>query len=1065
MVRNIILALATLAILIVLLLGYGAFFGSSAGTRDRAPDLAQLPAQAEKDVPAFSLGQDAELPGGGKIVFRPFDEHTGRPTGMFSCRDWQPVPGSENDIFVHGPELAMVMPSGMVANIRADEGQLTGDRVERAQMRPRAGWLTGDVRIVIDSRTSEPRTPHAERPEDLITIRMDRLEFDLEKGEMRTQDRVRVEGPEFAVSGTGLELVWNQADNRVETLSITRGEEFVFYAPTGLFGAVGGEPARESEAPGEPSAAATARNDPGPSASQPDRSLRSAGRRGRTLSAYTCALSGDVRAEQYQPGPAGTPELVGGLTADEISLLFDVGSGAGRLLRPSSRPAAAAEPENVGRLVVRWSGPLRLGPAGATPENVRRLHFAARGNPVVLTRGTRAVRCGRVQYHEETQRIWLDPPADGPVELALGESMSAAAGAIYVDRAAQKVKLVGPVELRSRRGGAAGRISSIRASSWGELRLPADNPATRPVEGPGLEFDRLESATFVGDVEVALAEQRLDAHRLDVRFHGDGATSLEEAIDTAVATGGVRLDGGDGRVTAGKLELTFALTPQRRPYPRHMEARGDVELARDTVRVRGAHVLADLDPRSATARDGGDDFVLQTLDVRGDAELIDPGHKRAARGEVLHAEFAGRNELTRATVTGTPERHGLVHARPYTVRGERIELAVAEQTLHVDGPNRLSFRTTVSLQGRAQDEAVPMVVTSRDSLHIDGQRDTVVLSGEVLATSAEERLAADRLTLLLAEVPRPARPARGASYEDLWREAQRMVGLEARSERPAFEGAGDEFQPKRPVRLIAENATVSSESFVAGDEQPVLHADISAPVLEVDIDARQIFTTGLTQLLMTDRRGLAEEEPAQAALGLPSALITRGPSQTAMQCEGRMIYTFGPEGPARRDTVVFEDEVLFVHRAGREMINLAQMLPEVAADPAALAALRGRNVGLECKRLECWFSVDEQNPAPQRGGGLTSAPLRLASLLASGSVWLRDEQEELVREVYADWMDFNRELKRIHVRGPDGGTARIYLENKAANRSDRPYIGRDLVVDLRDGTVRTGEMAGELRRK
>ena len=193
-------------------------------------------------------------------MFRRYDDQTGRPRDMFLCEDWQPVPGSKNEIRVSAPELAIMLPSGMIATISADEGQITVDRVEQSQMRPKTGWLEGNAKIVVDRETGVDRTPSAERPEDVITIALDRLEFDLEGGELKTDGRVAVSSDDFEIAGSGLNLVWNQADNRIETLTLARGEEFVLYPAAGLFGMVNKtEPVQAEEA--EPATAPAAGHD------------------------------------------------------------------------------------------------------------------------------------------------------------------------------------------------------------------------------------------------------------------------------------------------------------------------------------------------------------------------------------------------------------------------------------------------------------------------------------------------------------------------------------------------------------------------------------------------------------------------------------------------------------------------------------------------------------------------------------------------------------------------------------------------------------------------------------
>jgi len=1049
MMRNVVLVVSSLAVLVVLFVGYRLLVGTPAAQTPRHV-VDELPTPLPQSGPALRVGQDVEVPAGGRIVFRRYDERTGRPTDLFSCLDWQPVPGSKNEIRVTGPELAMVLPSGMVATVLADEGQLTAERIERQQMRPRSGWLAGNVRIIIDRDTTPGRPPRDERPQDLITLFVDRLEFDLERGELRSADRVVVQSLEFEVVGAGLDLVWSQADNRVETLTLARGEEFIFYTPAGLFDA----PDLDETRSAEPAPAPALRTATAPRPSTP-----------RRVTTYLCTLSGGVLAEQHR-----ADQVVGGLRADEVQLLFDIGARAGRLLRaPASRPQAAADQDRGQRLVVRWSGKLTLAPIDSPPPPGRhRLHFTASGAPVALARGDGTILCGKVRYEDETRRIWLESLPGQSIDFALGEKMSAAAAGVFVDRVQRLVKLVGPLVLRSQRGtGAARRWSTVHAQLWGELTLAEPASATRPAAEAMLEFERLESATFVGDVTVDLGKQKLTADNLRVTFRPDaGEQTLEELLDTAMAAGRVRLTSEDGTVESQALELTFARTPEGTLYPSRMHARGAVRLARERARIRGDEVLAQLAPGASEPEAPGPEFVLRTLEVTGRAEVVDPDHRRAARGAHITSQFVEPDWLATATVRGTAERPGLVYAHPFIVRGQQIDLDRSAQTLHVEGPARLSFRSQRSLQGQQRKELTPVVVTSHDRLHIDGRANTVQFEGQVVATSRDEQLQGDAVTLLLEDstpAPRPPTP-RIPSWADWWRGARAVVdrveGRPTRRSTLAWD-QGLERVRKEPVRLIADNGLVSSESFVAGDPEPVVHASISAPRVEFDLVGRQIHTTGLTQLLLTDRRGRDDPQVTGEVLGLPSAFLSRGPSQTAMQCTGRMTYTLGADGPERRDTVVFEDNVFFVHRTGAAMVDLTQTLSQPARTAAHLPP--GRNATLECERLECWFVVDQEGSVPQRGGGLTRTPMRLASLLASGSVYLRDEFGPRIREVNAAWIEFNREQSVINVRSTDVAEARVYFENTASGQLD-VHTGKQLVIDLRDGTVRSGELRGHLRR-
>jgi hypothetical protein len=307
MIRNIVLAVSSLAVLIILFMVYSLLVGAPASGRVERPAMEQVPPQEPTTTQPFQVGGALEVPGGGKIVYKQYDEHTGRPRSMLSLQDWQPVPGAKNEIRVTGPELAPLLPSGMIATISADEGQITVDRMEQSQMKPKLGWLAGNVRIIVDRATSLDRTARTERPEDLITVSVDRLEFDLEIGELKTDDRIVVKSDDFELIGTGLHLIWNQASNRIETLTLAQGEELVLYAAAGLFGMKAEKDAAE-EAATEPATAPAA----------PERKPRKRLGPARPPTAYLCTLTGGLMAEQYRG-----EERVGGLDADQVELLFD----------------------------------------------------------------------------------------------------------------------------------------------------------------------------------------------------------------------------------------------------------------------------------------------------------------------------------------------------------------------------------------------------------------------------------------------------------------------------------------------------------------------------------------------------------------------------------------------------------------------------------------------------------------------------------------------------------------------------------------------------------------------
>ncbi|NUQ49467.1 MAG: hypothetical protein HUU27_06060, partial [Phycisphaerae bacterium] len=264
---------------------------------------------------------------------------------------------------------------------------------------------------------------------------------------------------------------------------------------------------------------------------------------------------------------------------------------------------------------------------------------------------------------------------------------------------------------------------------------------------------------------------------------------------------------------------------------------------------------------------------------------------------------------------------------------------------------------------------------------------------------------------------------------------------------------GERLARKEPVRLLARNAVVQTNAYVAGDAEPILHQSLAAPEINVDIAARAIRTLGQTSLYMIDRRLDAEESSAG-----PSALVSRGPSQTILRSELALTYALGADGPQRLDRVILEGDVRFRRVTGEELLDVERMLPRLAQDPAVLKQLETRNTYLESERLECELRTDAAG-----GAGAGRSALALSWIGASGDVYLRDQRGDDVRSVETDRLEFDRMQGLVRVLGEGGRLARVYNENRRTGKLDVPVVGAELLLDLRANTVRTQRIQGTIR--
>lgn len=1052
--RNLILVLATLGVVALLFVGYVQMTAVQVQTSAADARAAKPLPQAMRDPAQNIQVGPVDVPPGEEFSFVVYDERTGRPTDRFRCKQWRKVAGSENEVTVTEPELSMLLPSGMLATITADAGRIVVDRIDTRRMRPKLGWLSGNARIVIDRETAADRTPSEQRPDDLVTIAAEKFAFDLEVGRLQLDGALHVSSAEFEISGTGLELLWNQVGNRVERLVIQRGDRMEVQLSRGM-------PA------GLRDATRSDRRDQ--TASRPADGLAE-GRAARGAHAratsYRLTLTGGVSADHLRG-----EQRVGGLKSDALSLLFDAGGSSAAPATqsaPTSQPAtqsapasqpATTQPAPPEKLVVRWGGLLTLDPVGTRdPSEPSRRQLEATGQAVTLESPDGTVRCGGLRYEDESQRAWLRPADAGRVAIMLNQRVRVEAASVFIDRGAGVAKLIGPVTMKSASRGDGRETLAISCGLWAELHLAARGKPAAESVAPGQLIDaaELKSAVFNGDVRVQLGERRLHAIKLETRFRApEGNEGLDELLDEALAAGSVRMTAGRAD---GALPRWARVVPDRIERLLHAEAsQGGLLGPGDTQGLECAAV------RMRFQRDEGGRAYVSAVNAEGAVRLVDLEYEVRARGQSLDADVAQSEQITRAAVRGTPGKPAVVQAQEYVVHGETIHFDEIARTMEVAGPSHLSFESDRTLRGERQSRGQRVAVRSSRSLRVDGLNNRIDFIGDVVAQSQQDQLLADSLTLLLKDVSAPAaRPRPFASLRD----ALAVAGPAPAGSQPARSHAAGERRErmrKEPARLLAQRAVIQSETYRPGDAAPLVHQSVAAPELEVDISSRLLRTTGETTLLMTSRQLDVDAAAVREATGLPSSLMSRGPSQTAMRCARSMTYVLGPDGAQRRDSVLFEGEVRFRHVAGRQMVGWEELLPEASRNPELLKKVRDRNTYMECDRLEGAFVSQEQRP-----GAVAAARsnLSLAWLNALGNVYMRDEQGPGVREIQAHQVEFDRPNGKVRVLGnkEDGRLARVWYQNAQTGQFDNPAAGPEFIIDLNTNTLKSGATTGEFRR-
>lgn len=1068
MTRNIILAVSTLAVLLLMFAGYTALVGGSApDERASGGAMSSIPMQTDVDADRKLTFRDIGIDPGQKMAYINYDPVTGQPTDYFRVDTWEKVPGTTDEILVTGPELMMLLPSGMTLTISADRGQLKAESASRKRVQPKYGWLEGDARLVIDRGTVQGRPPLSERPEDQITIEMDRLDFNLELGELKTFGRLHVSADEFDVAGAGLHMVWNQNDNRIEKLLIDGGGEMMLKGA--LMSALGGVRADKSE------------SDQATQSEQPTPTLAPARRAGRRGVTYRCVLDGGISVE-HRVGE----QLRASVSGDELALLFDIGrggGGGGELPKraPTSAPASQPSKAPAQQIVVKWAGKLSMLPQAQTRKVTEpRRQVTIAGEPVNVRLPRGAVECGRLELHEQSKRLWLYPVEGGAVRLTAGDNLSVQAVNMFVDMDTDKriVKLLGDVRFQSLAGAAP---LEITCDIWAELHLAAEGSGADSGDADlfnnPLASSAPESAVFVGDVDVEFQQQNLRTHRLEAYFRSanadaaadrdspddpvssDGSAPMGMMLERAAASGDVHLiiadssarDGWRRTITrnVGVARRSLARTLATSFGTRHAGLGGDGERS-----LRCASLLMHFAPIEGGVR-------IRELQGDGAVALRDPNRRFAVRGRRIHATVSEANEIQHATVSGYAARPAFVQARGYVLRGGEIAVDNEARTLHVDGRSRLAFRSRSGLQGltRLSDETVTVV--SNESLHIDAPRDSVAFVGAVVAGTSNEQLLADTLTLTLTDAPDQRSPSVVSSATHVLELMRGGLSGQARNARDTASFL-DAARPrgssrKELIRVLAHNAGIRSTAGQTARGEPLAERSLTCPDLDIDVRQRIIRTVGRTVMGMTTRAGDGASRSSQASLGMMSGLASSGPSLAFMKCDNGMIYALGAEDGPRQDNVLFEGDVQFQRIVAKQPSELDQLVQQLRENGGPLPSVDGQHTIVKCNRME--VRLESADAATAVVGGPS---MRFAWLNAVGNVYLRDQRQANIRSVYSHQLEYDDDAKLVRVLGlPEKGIdARVYDENVLTGRLNMPAQGPEIIIHLDTKTIEAKNLRG-----
>jgi hypothetical protein len=236
LIRTLVVASATLAILLVCFSMYQYSQVNTAGppARTRLPSTpsemaekfaSESPTQLDGGV-ALGAGGKGRVGPGESVKLTIYSPEGTRARMEIEVDDWTPRPGVVEEFLLTRPRVRLRTNDGNAVRLTADEGIIEAKRRTAGSLDPRRGRLTGHVVIEYDRLNEKQRAalPPERReridPSDLVLIELEDMEFDLEYSKVVMPGEVRLTASDARLTTRALEVRFNEAENRVESLRI-----------------------------------------------------------------------------------------------------------------------------------------------------------------------------------------------------------------------------------------------------------------------------------------------------------------------------------------------------------------------------------------------------------------------------------------------------------------------------------------------------------------------------------------------------------------------------------------------------------------------------------------------------------------------------------------------------------------------------------------------------------------------------------------------------------------------------------------------------------------------------
>jgi lipopolysaccharide export system protein LptA len=650
LLRGVVVAAATLAILLVCFSMYE-FSESDRVAEKEVPRerLPNLPTElSEDEIDQLATGEGgvevgtAKLGKAQEISISIYSREGTRAALEITVSDWVPRDGSDHEFTLRDPDIRMRTNDGNDVRVTATEGMLDARRKSAGGLDPRRGWLTGNVVIVFDRRTDADKAAlSAEerdhpRPEDLVRIETETLEFDLEYDKLIVPGKLNLVASDLLFEADDLEIRFNEAESRVEAMRIGRGGSIELLGDgqgLGLTmpGADTPSPARTSivewirasiesrlaqrDAPKGRAVVAPSEGGDLPEKTEDGVPIYRAGsdneddKPSRAPVRYLARFEDDVDVKQMSAG-----QTVSRLKADALEVLRDFGDREKKQVRSGSgssgsdaKSPATSSPPSTGRIHLKWSGRLALDALGADHPRYQeggRAKILAYGSPAELSGVDGEAVCTELSYTPDTSSLKLVGTEAIPVVVRSLTQGNLMGRSVSMRREGERfsIDMTGPgVVSGDMTGVAAGGVGAVGTGDGSirfEKTLKARGRVVRRTvpDFTGtirtIESRLLEEVVVTGNASVIREETGLNADRVEFAFGSRRGWQRDtQYLRRLRGLGNVVMTFGDDRTTSDEIDVSLAPTADGRSLPTVAVATGNVVAIQSERTLRASEKL------------------------------------------------------------------------------------------------------------------------------------------------------------------------------------------------------------------------------------------------------------------------------------------------------------------------------------------------------------------------------------------------------------------------------------------------------------------------------------------